>query len=172
MLKYLLRDPRLMASTRQTVTPDEFLELEEEARRIARLRSPAREVRRFHAAVRRFASAWNDRPGRRITATNSTKGVLLHLEIEDQYGWVAVFNLRAAHPRGEFGLKGPNPERKRIKMTGKLRKSMDSLNKAWRDLPGIDQNTSQVSVTVQLPKIADSGFDRFLEVALEHTAEV
>ena len=45
------------------IAVDEFLALEEEGRRIARLRAPAREVRRFHAAVRRFATAWCTRRG-------------------------------------------------------------------------------------------------------------
>jgi len=156
---------------RQRVSADEFLELEEEARRISRLRAPAREVRRFHAAVRRFAAAWNSRPGRRLTATNSTMGVILHLEIHDRYGWIPIFSLRAAHPRGEFGLKGPNPDRRRIKLSRKLRKALEQIHKSWRDLPGVDRS-SPLSVTVQLPQIADSGFDRFLELALEATAEL
>ena len=48
------------------VAIDEFLVLEEEGRKAARLRAPAREVRRFHAAVRRFANAWCTKPSRRI----------------------------------------------------------------------------------------------------------
>lgn len=156
---------------RKPVTIEEFLELEEEARRIAKLRAPAREVRRFHAAVRRFVTAWCSEPGRRVTASNSAKGVFLFHEIEDRYGWVPVFSLRADHPKGDFYLKGPKEDRKRIKMTAKLRKAMDQMFKAWKDLPGAEGSGS-VSVTVHLSKWADSYFDRFLDVAMKNLAEL
>lgn len=156
---------------RKPVTIDEFLELEEEARRIAKLRAPAREVRRFHAAVRRFAGAWCATPGRRVTASDTDRGVFLYHEIEDpRNGWIAVFSLRADHPAGEFYLKGPNAERKRTKMAVKLRKAMDQLYKAWKDLPGAE-GSSSVAVTVHLSKWADSYFDRFLDVALAELKE-
>ena len=158
-------------SARKPVTIDEFLELEEETRRVAKLRAPAREVRRFHAAVRRFAGAWCTAPNRRIAASDSPKGVFLYHEMQDSNGWVTVFSLRADYETGDFYLKGPNVERKRTKMTGKLRKAMDELYKSWKDLPGAEGNSS-VAVTVHLSKWADSYFDRFLAVAMEHLADV
>ena len=149
---------------------DEFLIYEEEARRIARLRAPAREVRRFHAAVRRFVTAWVTKPTRRIAAADSKQGVALNFEVEDHYGWVPVFALRAVHTKGEFSLKGPYPERNRGKVSVKLRKALDQLNKTWRALPG-SEGSGDLCVTVHLPKLADAGFDRFLETVLEACGE-
>jgi hypothetical protein len=153
------------------ISVDDFLAIEEEARRVARLRAPAREVRRFHAAVRRFASAWCSRPGRRISVQDSKLGIYLQLEVEDHYDWVPIFSLRAIHAKGEFCLKGPNPDRHRIKVSVKLRKALDALNKTWRALPG-SEPVGDLAVTVHLPKLADAGFDRFLETAIEACAEI
>ena len=153
-----------------SVTVDDFLIYEEEARRVARLRAPAREVRRFHAAVRRFATAWCTKPTRRTTLLDSKKGVALQFETEDHYGWFAVFNLCALYTDGEFCLKGPNPDRGRVKVSVRLKKALDSTNKAWRLLPGAEA-AGEAAVTVHLPKLADSGFDRFLEIALDACQE-
>ena len=150
---------------RVAISTDEFLELEEEARRVAKLRAPAREVRRFHAAVRRFATTWSSRPGRRTTSSTAADGVTLHLEIEDEGRWIPVMDLHAAHPGGEFGLRGPNPERKR-RMSSKLREAMDGLAKTWKALPGSEALPGSTFV-VHLPKLADVGFDRFLEVTID-----
>jgi hypothetical protein len=155
---------------RAPVTVEEFLVIEEEERRHARLRAPAREVRRFHAAVRRFATAWCTSPSRRITVTTNKQGAFLQLEVEDRYGWVPVLSLRAAHARAEFTLRGPYPERPAQRMSGKLRKALDGVFKTWRELPGAEVSGDR-SVTVHLPKLADSGFDRFLQTALEACAE-
>ena len=117
------------------VTIDQFLVIEEEGRRLARLRAPAREVRRFHAAVRRFASAWCVNPRRRITVQDGKQGVALSLEIEDRYDWIPVLSLRAVHAKGEFSLKGPYPERNKVRLSTALRKALDTLHKSWKALP-------------------------------------
>jgi hypothetical protein len=152
-------------------TIDDFLALEEEGRRVARLRAPAREVRRFHAAVRRFATAWCTSPGRRIASLSSKAGVALSLELEDRYDWVAVATLHATHAKGEFFLKGPAPERAKLKLSTKVRKALDSLGKTWRALPGAEP-CSELAVVVHLPKLADAGFDRFLETAVDAFEEL
>jgi hypothetical protein len=151
---------------KQAVTIDEFLTLEEHGRKVARLRAAAREVRRFHAAVRRFANAWCVKPTRRIVSEESKTGVSLNLEMEDRYGWVEVMSLRAAHHKGEFYLRGPVADRRKAKMSADLRKALDNLVKTWRALPGSEPEGTG-HVVVHLPKLADSGFDRFLETAVE-----
>jgi hypothetical protein len=148
------------------VTIDQFLVIEEEGRRLARLRAPAREVRRFHAAVRRFASAWCVNPRRRITVQDGKQGVALSLEIEDRYDWIPVLSLRAVHAKGEFSLKGPYPERNKVRLSTALRKALDTLHKSWKALPGAEP-AGDTAVIVQLPKLADAGFDRFLQTAIE-----
>ena len=147
---------------RKAVTIDDFLEFEEEARKIAKLRAPAREVRRFHAAVRRFAGEWTQLPRRRVMSSSSAQGVVLHLEMEDRQGWISIMTLRAIHTKGEFCLKGPGPVGK-VAMSVQLRKALDAILKTWLDLPGAEGTKT---VTVHLPKIADSGFDRYLEIAV------
>src|SRR6185369_11380409 len=88
-------DRRRNAMKQMAVTIDDFLTLEEQGRKVARLRAPAREVRRFHAAVRRFATAWCSKPTRRITAEEAKGSVGLVLELQDRYGWIEVMSLRA-----------------------------------------------------------------------------
>jgi hypothetical protein len=154
----------------EPVTVDEFLVLEEAERRQARLRASAREVRRFHAAVRRFATAWCTDVRRRIAVESNKQGVYLQLELEDRYGWVPVLSLRAVHARGEFCLRGPYPGGQR-RLSSKLRKALDQLHKTWKGMPGAEDSGDRC-VTVQLPKLADAGFDRFLQGALDLLTEL
>ena len=150
----------------QAVTIDDFLILEEQGRKVARLRAPAREVRRFHAAVRRFATAWCAKPTRRITAEDAKGTVGLALEVQDRYGWIEIMSLRAVHTRGEFLLRGPAPERKRQRLSAELRKAIETLARTWKLLPGAEP-AGELCIVAHLPKLADSGFDRFLETAIE-----
>ena len=47
-----------------------------------------------------------------------------------------------------------------------MRKALDTLNKTWRELPGAEPCSAD-AVVVHLPKLADAGFDRFLETAVQ-----
>ena len=144
---------------------DEFLALEEEGRRIgAAARAgprgaplPCRRPPLRRRLVHRRPPA-HHRPGRqgRAAPEPRDRGPL-------RLGWPSA--CAAAHVKGEFCLKGPNPDATGSRST-KLRKTLDQLNKAWRALPAAEPSGDQ-AVTVHLPKLADSGFDRFLSAAVE-----